>query len=491
MSTDVRDNLRRLAHEWDGMHPPITAEEVFSRFEKGIPTSEVETTVVAVSELEDGLRDPPRGRPRPRPRRVLIYGSAAATLVTGFIVIGATRTAGPVHDTPPTPASTAPGSSESASSEPAMSEPAVSESAPSSPAIPTSSPSIAGTTTVSPSDIAEVRESIVGALAALDSFRATYVNRSYRAHPDGTISDDITTTTTVTWMGDGRVWFEGGNATWGSFDPSTGALMRQFIGPDGADHYQRTDGRSYGLSALFGHEPVTDASFSDASTVETVDFLDRPAWKIDAIHPLPQSSPEIIVDTATGLTVALEDVFHETDGTTTHLDSKFSSLETGVDLPAEFPGVFPEGVVIEEPRVPTADSSGMGLPEAAATFGRPFYAPADLPATAKIRASSFVNAPQDPVTVVHGVNIAIPIGFTWASVAISDVVTADQPPTNSSVPVEPTAPGVLSGGALAGQSYEARDTEIHLVYSGLDITIVAGTLDIAMELANSMVLVPL
>ena len=486
MSTDLRDHLRRLADQWDGMHAPITAEEVFGRFEN-LAVSDVKSDRLSVSETEDTSGKSMHGlTPHARHRlwRMMIYGSAAATIATGFIVVGATRTAAPVHDTADTPAaSSTPGLSRPPDSVPSSSatrEPVDETVTPVESSIDPPTTATASTTApdaASTGDVPSVRQSIWHALAELDSFRATIVSRSYRTHADGTTSDDSTERTTVTWMGDGRLWFEGDDVSWGSFDPSTGAMLRQFIGPDGADHYQRTDGRSMSLGGMFGLEPVTEY-FNDESTVEAVSFLDRPAWKINTIRSTPDPTPqEFVVDQATGLTVAAEYSSLQDDETTIHEESEFTSIETDVELPASFPGVFPDGVVVEEPQEPTAERS-LGLAEAAATFGHAFYAPADLPSTAFISASN------------HLIYIRIPIGFTRATIMISDIIPSAQSPTNSSVPVEPSVPGVLSGGALVGQSYEARDGEVQLVYSGLFISIGAATPDMTLDLANSLVLVP-
>jgi len=160
-----------------------------------------------------------------------------------------------------------------------------------------------------------------------------------------------------------------------------------------------------------------------------------------------------------------------------------------VELPANFPGAFPEGATVERSGDPAAFTT-LSLADAVAEFGQPVFAPADVSPTSRSSIQTMPTGEQasgDPAEV-RILRIEVPVGFTRSYISITDYSElADPLPTNSSVLAISRH---LDGGALAGQPYDVSGAALTIFASPLSITVDAPTAEIALQLANSLVAVP-
>ena len=509
MSTDLRDDLRRLAGTWESAAPSISAEEVMSRRATTRDVADHRANSVDGIAVGATFTKGSRRRHEPRRRGVAIYGLGAATLIAGFLIIAANRTDAPTHDptnTGPAPSTPTTGLPNPTTIDPTTINPTgttesaviTTESAPVSTLSAATQPSPT-TPSASAAGPAEVRAAAVNALTELTSFRATVTSRQYQTASDGSVLQDTTTTNTVTFMGDGRMWFEGDSFIWGSFDPATGTVRGEYADPDGSEHYQQIDGwadNTTGINIMFGYNPVpVPASFADDAVVEDVVQLDRPAWKLTMTSSIlspgatAASVETSVVDQATGLVVAHSSTNPQSDGTTFSQESEFTSLSVGVELPANFPGAFPEGATVERSGDPAAFTT-LSLADAVAEFGQPVFAPADISPTSRSSIQTMPTGEQasgEPAEV-RSLRIEVPVGFARSYISITDYsALADPLPTNSSVLAMSRH---LDGGALAGQPYDVSGATLTIFASPLSITVDAPTAELALQLANSLVAVP-
>jgi hypothetical protein len=355
MGTELDDRLAELARAWDAAAPPVGAAEAHSR----------------VTELPGVAAAPHLARRHRWP----VFAGALAVAAAAVALVAVVRD-------DPSP-SVGPNTSESST--------AVSTTVPA-----TSVASTVPSTTISVDDqLADVAVSVTAALSTFDSFRATAtlhrISNGIPADPTVTVLvDETTSVNTITLFADGSMWSEGDQFLWTAYDATTGVSRAAFRGMDGATAYQEVVGwtdNSTPLLMMLGSMPVMqfDGLF-DPTVEEVTSHLGRPAWRITStlgfgaggsLDPASDGYSEqtdaYTVDQQTGLLVAFRST-NTHDGVEDLTEMRLDDLETDVQMPVDFPGVFPEGAVVDR----SGDPNGfvpLTIEQAAAQFGFGFVAP--------------------------------------------------------------------------------------------------------------------
>ena len=424
MPAELIDALRALAGEWEAAAPTITMTDLTQEraiTDEAPPTSSV-IAVVA----------PTRSR-----RGWLVAACLAAAAALVIVAVAVTNNDEPNRRIEPPVDSGVPDTSTTVAT------------------------TAATTVTTVPPTAQQQLTDILGAaneaLSRLKSFSATATVT--RGGPIiGPTATDVrieehTTVTRVTLMADGSLWTEADTTPWGSFDASTGVARNATLAADGTIAYQEVVGwadNSVPLNIVLGADPVPSLPLFESAveqgmelTVSEVDsHLGRPAWRIDAVAPGGEDSgtESWVIDRTTGLVV--EHHMHSPSsfgGQVVGEDSTdivLDDLVTDVELPPAFPGTFPVGAVVNR----SGDPNGfqlVTLDQAAQIFGAPIAVPADLPADARIRATTQRESygTSEPIATDFEVTIEFGEGFIRTRVMTSkSVLDPGQPvPTGSLV----------------------------------------------------------
>ena len=492
MDADLADQLSTLAAEWDRTAPPITVGELVTA--SGFAEETSPSPAVAVQHIERG---------HPWWWMGIAAAAIAVTLVVATVITRNEPQPGVV--TPVNP--TSPGTE-----------------APSTTASPSTS-----TSPVTPEQMLDrMVGDVTAARAALDSFTAivtvTTSNPGVDASGAALPPDVVTRTNTVTMRSDGSLWSEGELFVWSSFDPSTGTARNAILDADGSMRYQEVAGWSDAttpVNILFGVDPFADvygitllAGSPDVTQQieEVTSHLGRTAWRIVQRSPAPsQAGADSIntststwdIDRATGIVIAYSNT-QSLGGVEQRTNSKVSELTLGTQLPAEFPGTFPDGAAVDR----SGDPNGhvpVSLEQAANRFGRAIYVPTSFGDDAVVaittQRSAFGNSVEPNATMVQ-VEVVQRIGFTTASITMFEFV----PDPGAAVPPDMTLddglwcfapPGmpcgggatdtVITDGDLAGTPSALEGPLVSASLGGVNLLVRASTPMAALALANSLV----
>ena len=267
------------------------------------------------------------------------------------------------------------------------------------------------------------------------SFRATVTLTSSTTQADGTITANTAETNTVTFMSDGRLWSTGDRHLWTSYDPTTGIQQAAVLQPDGSTAYQKVTNVADPMLGdnVFGYSPTEVALGTGpdyTTTVRDTEQAGRAAWEVTSRYAPNPAAPVSatsgtaveIIDKQTGLVSASRSTF-VTNGITTRHDSEFTALQTGVDLPAAYPGVLGPNVTVTHGDAPVA-TGPLSPTDAAAWFASTIYAPSNLPADATIG-----TAPE-PAPALSSPAFRSPSPTVWPA--------APSASANSSSPTQPS-----------------------------------------------------
>jgi hypothetical protein len=472
MPTELIDALRALAGEWEAAAPAVTMTDLTQEraiTDEAPPTS----SVIAVA-------TPTRSR-----RGWLVAACVAAAAVLVIVAVAVTNNDEPNRRIEP----------------------------PVDSGIPVTSTTAAATTaTTVPPTVQQQLDDILGtaneALSRLKSFSATATVT--RGGPIiGPTATDVrieehTSVNRVTLMADGSLWTEGDTTPWSSYDASTGVARAARLAADGTIAYQEVVGwadNSVPLNILFGADPVPSWPLFESAveqgmelTVSEVDsHLGRPAWRIDAVNPggADDGTESWMIDRTTGLVVEHHirqpASFGEQNVGEDSTDIVLDDLVTDVELPAAFPGTFPDGAVVDR----SGDPNGfqlVTLDQAAQIFGSPIAVPADLPADARVRAMTQRQSygPPEPNATYFEVTIEFGEGFIRTRVMTSkSVLDPGQPVPTGSLVVDgllcSTVDGVhcteweiandVGTGAFEGLPMTVSNTMVDIVDGGLLIRV--------------------
>ena len=196
--------------------------------------------------------------------------------------------------------------------------------------------------------------------------------------------------------------------------------------PSGDMYYQLIEGwtdNSTGLSIMLGSDPARllgeTAPYSRVVVTETT-HDQRPAWQIESMMnaggaPVDQDvatqTERFVVDQATGLIVVSSVEWQGTPQDRVRRSSELIDIERVSEMPAGFPGEFPEGAQIDRSGDPNAFRPAT-LDEAAAWFGPGFFAPANVPAGTTIFLNEYEWESDNPESALNkSVQISAREGF--------------------------------------------------------------------------------
>ena len=384
--------IRQIARQLDADSPAISVDEIRQRTE----TTTIDDATIGLS---------------PRRRLPIMLAVAAAALVTaGVSLVLSERAAMPTVRTggtavlegvtpPATTATTEPVDSTSSST--STSDPTTAPVGPATTISPRSSIRLDGDPAVI---IAAIDADRLAKLRTVPGFVAT-VRQSTATLDDGGVTIESTPglDSRLTLLADGSMWAEFDSGGFASFDPTSGESRSVIVMPDGNEVYQLIEGwteNSTGMSILLGQDPAR--TLSEATQMSEVEITEtvhdgRPAWRIDAIMslqtrpgpiageqaetPVAETDEQVetfVVDQATGLIVSSTLEWQGTPESRVRRTSELLDLELVDELPAAFPGEFPDGVRVDRSGDPTAFRPAT-LAEAAEWFGTGFVAPPEIP----------------------------------------------------------------------------------------------------------------
>lgn len=512
MAADLESRIAELAAEWDALVGPIRLADL-----RGRPAPEQGGATM------DELIDPFATSPRPRRWWALAgSGLVAAALLVGLVVLLTRRDA---HD-PAEPDGTVPPTSIVATTlGPEISvvdtSVAVTTAAPAS----TGDPATTTATTLSDEQSAaqldEIRTEVTRLLAGFDSFRAvaTTTQRSTPA-PDDTSEEpnDLTTTNTVTLRADGSMWAE--NETgWNAYDATTGIARIAWTNQDGSVAYQEVVGwgnNSVPLNVAAGYDPTQLGVGGAVAISEITSHLGRPAWKIswsfpigaaqgsDAGAVLPIQEDSMVIDQTTGLVIQRTTYSVQEDGGESFEDSRLDEIELGVELPATWPGSFPEGATVDRSGDPNGFTP-MTIEQAAAEFGPGLAVPTDREVSSiAIGQISTAIGSTRLTTLTQEVTITAHTGFARSLVVFSRILPIEGTPppegvadvggswcssTDGATCTPSFGEEVIDAGALTGAQTSVRDGFLGTQIGPITVRVVAGSDADAWALVRSLVAV--
>jgi len=481
MDTEVEQRIARLAQHWDTSTRPVAADEARSR-PSAIGALDIHSVVAPV-----------RPVPQAIPARRWIWMAAAASIVALVVAVAAivrepsngSISSAPAESTVPTTA---------APDETAVTTPVVEER---------------------PTTVSDVMAQATTRLSALQSFRATAtVRTTQRSIDDATavVAPESTTVNDITLMADGSLWMHGDLSLWGSYDASTGMSRGAFLAADGTTQYQEIVGwtdNSTPLLIALGYDPVMRFDAVQDTVVEVVDRqLGRPAWRLTAsfaygtpedttafsqveTYTIDQESGLIVEYGRTSINNGIEDV----------TEAKISDLQVDVDLPAEFPGAFPDGAVVDRSGNP--DGFALLTPETASQrFGGELLLPAQGDAEQRIVLSSSDGVWGDQAIPVTNFQVTVQLrtGFVTKSVVVSKAVLQLGAPisdpgalvvdgalcrSQDRVTCTDTPDSAITSGALAGRPSTQEGRIVTATSGPVRYVIMAQTADDALATANS------
>jgi hypothetical protein len=487
MTHDLETSLADYASSLDAVASPIVLDEL--RFRNGVADFDSEELVVNVGLTSTETISKRRARSA---LPIVLSLSVAAGLLVALVTIDR-RTAEPDGQGTIAPA---------LSSAPEALLPA--------PPVATETPAETPDSSTVPSESALDRETVLTqmrlALSQLESFRAT--TTIVQSPPD---AEQTTRSNDVTLMANGRMWSESSDGqAWSSFDPSTGTARaawgtenQEIVGWD----------NTVVLMIELGHIPVFAADQFAEATITNVVYDGRPAWKFVQIGEFQNElTPVISIETAlvdhqTGLVVQRRS--EQTEGESiTFRESSLAELTTGVDLPSEFPGFFPEGAIVDRSGSPDGHRS-VTFAQARTEFGQGAIAPESLQPGTQVsiettRTSDATGAQtQETVALV----VTLHSGFLTSRVVSSkNRLIAGSPRPDGTVEVDgflcpyassanetscsessvdPSSP--IVAGALAGSPVNEVSSSLSFSRGVVWFTVEAPTPFDAIELANSLV----
>ncbi len=197
------------------------------------------------------------------------------------------------------------------------------------------------------------------------------------------------------------------------------------------------------MSIMLGSDPARllgETAPSSRFVVTETTHDQRPAWQIEsmmnaggtAVDPDVETQTEtFVVDQATGLIVVSSVEWQGTPQERVRRSSELIDIEQVSEMPAGFPGEFPEGAQIDRSGDPNAFRPAT-LDEAATWFGPGFFAPAGVPAGTTIFLSEYEWESGNPESALNkSVQIAAREGFTtpW-----SIYLSKDEPGPSGATP---------------------------------------------------------
>lgn len=341
------------------------------------------------------------------------------------------------------------------------------------------------------------------ALAELDGFAATH---TFEFSPGPRpLPEDVQE---ITVLADGRAWAQDDRGGWKSVDPASGLYQAAYVDESGGTNYQEiTDRMSFafgGVGLAIGLDPVgpIDASDGDGVAIENTFHDGRAAWTVtkreENVDDDVQAETTWVIDIDTGLIV--EYTFQKWhDDTEDHSRSTLTNLKAADELPAGFPGQFPQDAVVD-----SIDFSGgrrpVTLEEAASEFDPGLVVPADLPDDAPIAIydrtidspGSQAHPDHEEVTIItrQGFNITTItvtkfIAHELGSLTIGDVQCHDL--NNDDECDRAGVPGIIERGALAGREVRIGAGYVTVYDAGRSIQITNPDTEYALQLAGTFV----
>ncbi|MFN8022022.1 MAG: hypothetical protein U0Q03_10885 [Acidimicrobiales bacterium] len=386
MSVDLERELRALALRWDDESPAIDVAEVMAR-----------TGPREFEPIDDPIElDVVAGRPPRRASRVLLAVACVVVFVAAGVAV-AQRVGDDVEPVAPTPVTTVTPSTTAAPSTVPTTSATTSTVEPSTVAPSTAPP------TSSPAEIeARLAEIDTARLAALRTFTQigfhVVTTLDDPSGPEGSPRE-----ADVVLRNDGSAAITSADGSWSSYDATTGNARTGFTALDGTAGYQEIAGMTDNSVALGVPTGLPNGIveqfplYADDVTEITDDVVDgRAAWRIVrvlTITPEMQQTTTTWIDQQLGVTIRTVVTAPSGNDPTvmTTQTTELSRLEIGAEMPATFPGTFPDGAVVQRsgtPRVPAVDVIG----QAAAAFGEHFLLPSIAPDTTSL---TFMNAQPD------------------------------------------------------------------------------------------------
>jgi len=366
MTTDLNDRLAELAAAWETAAPPVAMAEIWGRtIDPAWSAAAGSVAAISVAPVRPGRR-----RSWPLVAAAVAIAAALVALVAVVVSDSGRHTLAPAESSPDTALPTSM----------VTAVPSTSESVP-----------VPVLTIPVQSQIAEVARRATERLAQLHSFRATATVHTVQ---QGVADDPLSTAPTientsvndVTVTADGSIWAEGEDSRWTSYDAASTVLRSQYLGPDGTAQCQEVvlgaPDLSTPLFILFGFDPVMHFDGLIQPTLsERTNQFGRAVWQITSTPTLADStsstSPETQteayeIDQQTGLVTAYERRSTSQGGTSV-TTARLTDLVTDVELPAAFPGTFPDGAVVQRSGIPNETLPSLG--EAASQFGAGLVVP--------------------------------------------------------------------------------------------------------------------
>jgi hypothetical protein len=341
-------------------------------------------------------------------------------------------------------------------------------------------------------------------LTAIDSFSATATAHYETTSATGEVTNPYDTVNDVILTANGSFWAEGTPVEWSSYDPIAG--IARSTSAVAASHYLQYNGwATIPLAAVIGLDPIPrfDAIAAGAAVEET-NVDGRPAWSIKPppgksnVNGVEAPSQEtFVIDKATGLVIGYSRITTGS-GVTSSQQATMTNLQLGAALPAEFPGVFPADANVDSSGNPTSFQL-LTVEQAATQFGEGFVAPSGDFHASRIytqyapnidtTGSSAVVAPLGTEVVME-----FPTGLAPASITVSKVeLPADGGFCRSDdgkTCVGANGSSVVTAGALAGVAAQLANGKL-TIHSGAVTVVIRATSDNrALELANSLEVVP-
>jgi hypothetical protein len=384
------------------------------------------------------------------------------------------------------------------------------------PTIAVEEPAVTTTAAAEPAvTVADVQAAVTERLSTLQGVRATATVHTRQTALDGSTvptAQETTSVNEITLMADGSLWLQGDLARWSSYDASTGVSRAAFITADGATQYQEivgwTDNTTPLLIALRVNPVMRFDSVQDSTVEEVVSRLGRPAWRLR--NSLEYGAPDDLsafsqqeiftIDKESGLIVEYRQVVN--NGVEDVTEMSLTDLQLDATLPAEFPGSFPDGAVVDHSGNP-AGFRVVAPEEASAQFGSPVFLPAAADSTVRIVMSTnegLWGQNSLPVTSAQ-LTIELRTGFVINSVLI--MKTTAQPGTEVTDPTAVVVDGlicfstdgvtcsdaslgsVITEGALAGAPSVAQSSSVSASVGAVQYVVIAGSSDEALAIANS------
>lgn len=519
MAADLEARIAELAAEWETLAGPITQADLRTR-------TAADPTGAPVDELLDPFGTPPR---RPRWWSLAGAGLVAAGVIVGLVVVlsrsDTSDPAQPSDTVPPTvevtvaptPVVTTTPTPETSAAETAVPGPTTEPTATSDPAT-TTAPTLSDEESAARLD--EIRAEVTQQLAGFDSFRAvaTTTQRSTPA-PDDTSEEpyDQTTTNTIILRADGSMWAEG-ETGWNAYDATTGIARTSWTMEDGSPAYQEVVGwaeNTVPLNIAAGYDPTQLGVGGPGVAIrEITSHLGRAAWEISWSFPFggapgrdtgvsaSVNEESITVDRTTGLVIERTSRSVRDDGSESFEDARLDDLELGVELPAAWPGSFPDGATVDRSGDPNGFAA-LTIEQAAALFGPGLAVPTDRDVgSVSVGQINTGIGSTDLTTITQEVTITARTGFARSSIIFGRLLPIEGTPppegvasvdgswcySNDGATCTPSFGDlVIDAGALAGAQASMNGGYLVTQIGAVSVRVTGGSDDDAWALVRSLV----